>query len=38
MLIVRLEDSAFSSFFFDSTGRFFWPVAGLTPETFWNSE
>jgi len=27
------EDSLFQNFFFDLTGRFLWPPAGLTPET-----
>mgnify|MGYP001814137686 FL=1 len=28
-----VERSMFISFFYDQTGRFFWPAAGLTPET-----
>jgi hypothetical protein len=29
----KIERSMFISFFFDLTGRFFWPAAGLNPDT-----
>jgi hypothetical protein len=29
----KTTDSKLQSFFFDLIGRFFWPAAGLTPET-----
>jgi hypothetical protein len=31
--MLDVQCSMFISFFFDLTGRFFWPAAGLTPDT-----